>query len=64
MTEEMEKLNSFMDELTEISKKYKLYIDGCGCCGSPFIIDGKANVLEYEIGFIKSKNRYCGLSRD
>ncbi len=30
-------IENFLNELTELSKKYKLYIDGCGCCNSPYI---------------------------
>lgn len=29
----------FVKELTELSKKYGVYISGCGCCGSPFLTD-------------------------
>ncbi len=35
----MENVNKFLQELTELSKKYNIYIGGCGCCGSPFLID-------------------------
>lgn len=27
----------FLSELTELSKKYNIYIDGCGCCNSPYL---------------------------
>jgi len=30
-------LNGFLDELTELSKKYQIVVDGCGCCGSPYL---------------------------
>ena len=48
----------FLKELTEVSKKYGLVIGGCGCCGSPFIVDIKKNkdyldapleVCEYQV---------------
>ena len=31
-------LESFLAELTALSEKYDLYIGGCGCCGSPWIM--------------------------
>jgi hypothetical protein len=34
-----QKLNLFLAELTELSKKHGLAIGGCGCCGSPWIYD-------------------------
>jgi hypothetical protein len=41
------KLEAFLHELAELSKKYEIYIDGCGCCGSPFLIEGEP---EYDGG--------------
>ena len=32
-----EKMNMFLEELSELSNKYGLAIGGCGCCGSPWI---------------------------
>ena len=32
-----ERLDAFLQELAELTKKYNLEIDGCGCCGSPAI---------------------------
>jgi hypothetical protein len=34
---EQQKLNKFLEELTELSKAHGLAIGGCGCCGSPFV---------------------------
>lgn len=31
------KKEEFLKELSKLSKKYNIYIDGCGCCGSPFL---------------------------
>ncbi|MBX5436754.1 MAG: hypothetical protein IRZ33_06000 [Alicyclobacillaceae bacterium] len=33
----MEKLQAFLDELSELTKRYGLIIGGCGCCGSPYV---------------------------
>lgn len=37
----LERLENFLKELSELSIKYDLWIKGCGCCGSPWIFDGK-----------------------
>ena len=34
-----ERLDGFLNELSELTKKYKLSIGGCGCCGSAWIDD-------------------------
>lgn len=31
----------FLKELTALTHKYKIYISGCGCCGSPRLDDIK-----------------------
>ncbi|WP_187442735.1 hypothetical protein [Rossellomorea vietnamensis] len=36
----VDKKELFLKELSELSKKHKIYIGGCGCCGSPYAIDG------------------------
>ena len=33
-----EKLDSFLEELSELSNKYGFEIGGCGCCGSPWVV--------------------------
>jgi hypothetical protein len=37
--EQMEDKHLFLQELTELSKKYNIYIGGCGCCDSPYLLD-------------------------
>ena len=29
---------AFLAELSLLSNKYKIIIDGCGCCGSPYLV--------------------------
>ena len=29
---------AFLAELTELSRKYKIIVSGCGCCGSPYLM--------------------------
>lgn len=38
---ETERGKSFMAELTALSLKYGVIIDGCGCCGSPYCRDSR-----------------------
>lgn len=30
---------AFIEELTALSKKYRVIIGGCGCCDSPYLVD-------------------------
>ena len=30
-------MNKFLEELSNLTKKYNISIDGCGCCGSPYL---------------------------
>jgi len=30
-----EQIESFLEDLSELSRKHGITIDGCGCCGSP-----------------------------
>lgn len=36
------RLKAFLQELTALSDKYEIYIEGCGCCGSPWLNDLQA----------------------
>lgn len=44
-----ENLEEFLKELTELSNKYKIYIGGCGCCGSPHLNSGDEAEGEYTV---------------
>ena len=35
----------FLEELSELTKKYNISIGGCGCCGSPYLINLKDKTL-------------------
>ena len=39
---------AFMSELQALTKKYKIAIDGCGCCGSPFLTPLESDEGKYE----------------
>lgn len=34
-----EDVEKFLDELTELTRRYKITIGACGCCESPFLLD-------------------------
>ena len=52
-----ENLDKFLKELSELSNKYGLVIDGCGCCGSPWIEEIDGDVIAEYLEF-KSDRRY------
>lgn len=34
-----QKLKKFLTELTDLSIKHGIVIEGCGCCGSPYLTE-------------------------
>lgn len=34
-----ERQKAFVLELTELTKRHGIAIGGCGCCGSPYLVD-------------------------
>lgn len=34
-----ERSKLFLEELTQLSKKHRIAVNGCGCCGSPYLSD-------------------------
>lgn len=63
-----EAIKMFLEELSILSKKYKIKISGCGCNGSPFLenieedhLDGKYMLGKYhqeeDLEWVKSEIR-------
>jgi len=42
------KTKEFLKELSELTRKYRIAIGGCGCCGSPFLISFDEREGEYD----------------
>lgn len=57
-----QKVLEFLGELTELSKKYGIYIGGCGCCGSPFGYIGSratwGSEVFYDLKFDNKNQKY------
>ena len=54
----MERLENFLKELAELTKKYNIAIRGCGCCGSPYIDDFENGFDGDNLRFDKEKQIY------
>lgn len=53
------RVDSFLKELAELSKKYDIEIWGCGCCGSPSLMnisDGKT--LADDLNWEEEEDKY------
>lgn len=48
MQSDKEIIEKFLEELSELSVKHKVFIWGCGCCGSPNLLTGQ-EIPSYEI---------------
>lgn len=53
---ENQKYNAFLQDLTELSRKHGVYVDGCGCCGSPSLdlVEIEGRYMTYEEALEKS----------
>ena len=38
----------FVAGLTELTRRTGVFVEGCGCCGSPFLESGAPSAGEYE----------------
>lgn len=54
----MGRLEIFLKELAELTKKYNIAIKGCGCCGSPYIDDFEKEFDGEYLYFDKEKQIY------
>jgi hypothetical protein len=54
----MNKKEMFLKELGELSKKYNMYIGGCGCCSSPYIDDENGKELFTDLTWNSDKQEY------
>lgn len=50
-----EQIRNFLADLTEVSRKHGIKIEGCGCCGSPYL-EECASTGEYELPIISEEN--------
>jgi len=47
-------IQKFLEEYEQICKKYGIYIEGCGCCDSPYlVILGEDSELKKNIEHLK-----------
>lgn len=54
----MERLENFLKELDELTKKYNIAIGGCGCCGSPWVDDFRDEFFACDLHYDKGKQKY------
>ena len=49
-----EKVKEFLRDLNKVSRKHKVAIMGCGCCGSPFLCHMEKTDGRYEVNDVDS----------
>ncbi len=52
----VKQVEEFLRDLNKVSRKHKVIIGGCGCCGSPFLYYMEKTSGRYEIKEIGSEN--------
>lgn len=45
-----DKERAFLIELTALSRKHNIVVSGCGCCGSPYLVEADCSDLEAGYG--------------
>lgn len=59
-----ERQAAFLRELSELSKKYGIVVDGCGCCGSPFIYEAEEAEAIQELEYtVDKEGNYLGMTK-
>ena len=54
----MDRLEKFLNELSALTQKYGLEIGGCGCCGSPWVLEIESGVYAYVLYYNKNTQKY------
>lgn len=54
----MNRLEEFLNELSELTQKHGFSIGGCSCCGSPWINDFKNEFNADELYYDEEKQKY------
>lgn len=52
------RLKCFLMELSELSRKYGIYVQGCGCCGSPWLYDDETEKNFDNLKYINDETGY------
>ncbi len=42
-------IEAFLKDLDSLTAKHGILIGGCGCCGSPFLLNVNGKVIEYRL---------------
>ena len=51
--------NKFLEELSELTKKYNISIEGCGCCGSPYLVYlGNKTIIGEDVSWNENNKVY------
>lgn len=53
----------FIKELEQLSRKYKIAVGGCGCCGSPYLDALKSEAIHDGAGY-SYEDRLMWISKD
>lgn len=54
----MNRLEKFLQELSVLTQKHGFSIAGCGCCGSPWIVDFQSEFVAENLGYNQEKQKY------